>query len=124
MKVLVCGGRDFNDWEYLEKVLDDINAHERITVVVNGHAKGADSLARKWGVLNGCKVKGYPANWYPNGGTVLDRGAGPKRNAYMLADNPDISLVIAFPGDKGTANMTSLARKKGIDIIVVPPKEG
>ena len=38
----------------------------------------------------------------------------------MLVAHPDISLVIAFPGGKGTAGMVQMAQVKGIPVREVP----
>jgi hypothetical protein len=46
MKLLVCGGRDFEDAETLTRSLDEIdNDRSPITEVIHGAARGADSLA-------------------------------------------------------------------------------
>ena len=46
MRVLVCGGRDYEDRETLERVLDTIP----ITTLIVGDARGADSLAWLYGM--------------------------------------------------------------------------
>ena len=49
MRVLVCGGRDFADEEWLFATLDKI-ARDRgpINCVIHGCAQGADTLADAW----------------------------------------------------------------------------
>ena len=112
MKVLVCGGRDFNDGARLREVLDSF--HENlgpITCLVHGAANGADSLAGTWAAMKGVLTKAYPADWKKNG-----RGAGPIRNRQMLdEEHPDI--IIAFPGGRGTAHMVNLARSRGFKVL-------
>ena len=46
------------------------------------------------------------------------RGAGPERNARMLAEGrPD--LVVAFPGGTGTADMVRRAKAAGVRVVEV-----
>lgn len=109
MRVLVCGGRKFNDYDLLVLVLDAIS----ITVIIEGEASGADSLARRYGVSKGIEVRRCPADW-----NTIGRAAGPIRNQRMLdEERPD--LVVAFPGNKGTADMIRRARKAQVPVIDV-----
>jgi len=48
MKILVCGGRDFNDYDLLHMYMCTINGATSNSVIIHGAAKGADSLADKW----------------------------------------------------------------------------
>lgn len=113
-KVLVTGGREYFNREVAFRVLDEENPDE----VVCGAATGADQLALDWAYARERIKHPHPANWYPKG--TLDRSAGHKRNAAMLVAHPDISLVIAFPGGKGTAGMVQMAQVKGIPVREVP----
>jgi hypothetical protein len=113
MKVIVCGGRDYSNAEYLSLVLDEIHAKTPIAVLIQGGASGADHLAFRWA----CRTKGvsittHHAEWDKHG-----RAAGPIRNKHMLEDNPD--RVIAFRGGRGTANMVKQSRAAGVPVIEV-----
>jgi UDP-N-acetylmuramoylalanine-D-glutamate ligase len=109
MRVLVCGGRDYRDWDRLRAVLDDIP----ITTMIEGCAQGADSLAERYAALVTIDNEHYPAEW-----DVFGKAAGPIRNRQMLKfGNPD--LVVAFPGDKGTADMVKRARAAGVEVRVI-----
>ena len=108
MRVLVTGGRHYNDARKVQQVLDALEP--RPTFVIQGSALGADMLARGWAKLNGIAVLDYPANW-----KVYGRGAGPIRNQDMLTfGQPD--LVVAFPGGRGTADMVRRAVRAGVPI--------
>jgi hypothetical protein len=49
---------------------------------------------------------------------TLGRKAGPIRNERMLTEGkPD--LVVAFPGGRGTAHMTRLAREAGVEVVEI-----
>ena len=119
MKVLVFGGRDFQDYTLLTGVLDKIEP----THIVHGAAKGADSLAGRYAKEHSIPCTPYPAIWQKKdprtGWTYTDRGAGIKRNKRMLADSkPD--LLVGFPGGNGTAHMRDHATKAGYKVITVP----
>lgn len=106
MRVLVCGGRDYHDWDRLRAVLDDIP----ITVMVEGCARGADSLAERYATLVTIDNEHYPADWDRHG-----KAAGPIRNKQML-DEGLPELVVAFPGGRGTANMIEQAERAGVPV--------
>jgi hypothetical protein len=103
-KVIVCGGRNFNNKKAVFEILDYVKAD----IVVHGDATGADSLAGMWAKENGKEERAYPANWKLN-----KRAAGPIRNREMLAAENDESLLglIAFPGGRGTEDMVNHAKK-------------
>lgn len=108
-RVLVCGGRDYHDAEYMALILNAAKP----AVVIHGAARGADTLAGEWAKAAGVPVEEYPANWERDG-----LQAGPLRNLKMLAESkPD--LVIAFPGGKGTAHMRKIARAHGVQVVTV-----
>lgn len=112
MKLLVCGGRDYSDRETVFSRLDSIHAKRNITLLIEGGATGADSLARAWGRSRGVHVATIHALWETSG-----RGAGPQRNAAMLSLSPD--GVLTFPGGRGTANMVQQAKDAGVKVVEV-----
>lgn len=108
MRVLVCGGRDFNNPAWLTITLDELSRGSGWTTIIEGGAKGADRQAREWAVASGIFVQTFRADWMAHG-----RAAGPLRNSRMLDEGqPDI--VVAFPGGRGTADMMRQARERGI----------
>lgn len=115
MRALVCGGRNYADYTLLKEVLDGFENFkgEKITTVIHGAARGADTLAGRWARETGRQVEIYPANWKEHG-----KAAGPIRNREMLVEGrPEV--VIAFPGGSGTANMVSISKKAGVTVIEV-----
>lgn len=116
MRVLVTGGRDYQDREQLFATLDKIHAKKPITVVIHGDAAGADSLAREWATANGVAELPFAADWNKHYGR-----AGNVRNAIMLRfGRPD--LVVAFPGRNGTADMKFKAREAGVKVVQIKPR--
>lgn len=114
MRILVCGGRDYQDRESLFYTLTHLDQGDfREFEIISGMARGADSLAVDFAKTYDLPLHEFPANWDKHG-----RSAGAIRNQQMLDDGrPD--LVVAFPGGKGTAHMVSIARKKGVKVIEV-----
>lgn len=115
MRVLVTGGRNYQDHARVRAVLGKLHDEAGIDVLIEGGANGADRLARLWAEAFGVPVETYEADW-ENQGTF----AGPARNARMLSEGrPD--LVIAFPGGRGTADMVRKARKAGVNVVEIAP---
>lgn len=112
MRVLVCGGRDFEDYVHAARVLDVLHADHEIELVIHGGARGADHCADRWARARLVTRKVYPALWAQFG-----KSAGMIRNKAMLADGkPDV--VVAFHGGKGTANMVVLARDARVTVVL------
>jgi len=114
MRVLVCGGRKWsNQWATYD-FLDWLHRGLGITLVINGKARGADTLGRQWAIDRGIEKLDFPADW-----DRYKKAAGPIRNQLMLKEGKP-ELIIAFPGETGTANMVSLALKAQVPVIRFP----
>ena len=88
MRVLVCGGRDYDDYETVCLTLKQFD----IDTIIEGGSKGADSLGNRYAVEENIDVVTFPADWKQFG-----KRAGFIRNSQMLKEGePD--MVIAFPG--------------------------
>lgn len=124
MRVLVCGGRDYDDRQREFEVLSKLHLERGITAIIHGDATGADTFAVAW-IVNRhleaadlrrpfrCEAIPFPADWKKHG-----KAAGPIRNQRMLDEGkPD--LVLAFPGGKGTADMVNRARKAGVPVQII-----
>ena len=118
MKVLVCGGRDYNDQSTVSDWLDTIHdgaTHmgSKIECIIEGGAQGADACGARWADDNSVRRITFPADWNSHG-----RKAGPMRNSEMITKGePD--LVLAFPGGAGTADMVRKAKAAGIAIVEI-----
>ena len=113
-RVIVCGGRDFDDRDGLFRVLDRVHSDSPINILWHGNARGADTLAGQWARSRGVQCAPTPAQWKKHG-----KAAGPKRNQAMLGQG--IGRVVAFPGGRGTADMVARARKAGVRVITATP---
>ena len=114
MRVLVCGSRHWTDADAIAAALRSVQP--RPMLIIEGGAKGADSIAAALAVRARVNVAEYPADW-----TQHSKAAGPKRNELMLREGkPD--LVLAFHEDpnlgKGTAHMVRIAREAGVPVRV------
>lgn len=111
MRLLVCGGRDFTDKEFVYFVLDHFK--EMVETIIHGDAVGADSLGGAWAADSNIHWEAYPADWDGHG-----KKAGPIRNQQML-DEGKPTLVLAFPGSKGTQDMIIKSLKYGVSVISI-----
>ena len=122
MKVIIAGGRDFDDYDRLKKAIEQSGFN--ITEVVSGGAKGADSLGEQWASENGIVVTPFPAKWNDlkqEGAVIKINKWGRKYNAMAgfsrnekMAEYAD--ALIAVEGGNGTADMIKRAKKHKLQI--------
>ena len=116
MRLLICGDRNWIDGEFIRNILLDIGP-ENIEVVIEGGARGADTLARKAAQSLEIKVEEYPADW-----EFFGKPAGHIRNIQMLLEGRPTD-VLAFHDDfensKGTKDMIQRARKAGLTTTII-----
>jgi hypothetical protein len=116
MRILFCGDRNWTNY----KTIVDVMLELRPSLVIEGEAKGADSMAAMAATDYFIPVLRFPADWEKYG-----RAAGPIRNSQMLKEGKP-ELVVAFHDDiqssKGTRNMTEQAKKNGIQVYIYNSK--
>jgi hypothetical protein len=110
MRVLICGGRKFQDADLFNRTMAVIN---NIDVIIQGGAVGADYMAKIYAFDNKIKMEEYPAMW-----KLYGIAAGPIRNQKMI-DYGKPDMVIAFPGGTGTADMVKRAKINRIKVLEV-----
>ena len=119
-RVLVTGDRNYKDYNAVKETLAKLQ-DQGFTAVIEGEARGADTLAREAAKELGMRVIALPAKWDKYG-----MAAGPKRNAEMLTYDPE--LVVAFHDDldnsKGTRDMVVKSRAKGLEVRLVLHDDG
>jgi hypothetical protein len=97
-------------YEWLNTPMDEMVIQLEI---IEGGASGGDHLGRLWAEAYGIPYQTFPADWDKHG-----KAAGYIRNSQMVevAD----ALVLIWDGkSKGSANVKSLAEKKGIKIYEI-----
>lgn len=119
-KVLVAGGRDFNDLTVLGVKLDSLLRNKVEThniVIVSGKAKGADTLGETYAELRGYEVEEYPADWKNIcvEGAVIKENKHGKYNAVAghmrnidMAIACDVGVIFWDTQSSGTYNMIYL----------------
>lgn len=113
-RILVCGGRTYANQEQFNRAMEHAKQwFDPYFCIIQGQAKGADYMASFWAFTNDAPRMCFPAAW----GRISN--AGPLRNTWML-DFGQPDLVIAFPGNAGTANMVKQARERGVPVWEVP----
>jgi len=114
MKILVCGDRNWTEAGPIEQLVSALPAG---SIVVEGEARGVDSMARDIARVAGFEVRRYPAKWDRYG-----RQAGRIRNLEMLnTEGPDI--VVAFhdniQASRGTGHMVRCSALRGKPVVVL-----
>lgn len=125
VRIVVTGGRNYSDYEAVKRELDEwlalADAMQVGLIVIEGGATGADALARRWCEENPDSVRHIreDAKWTDldavpcvprrrKDGTLYNAAAGGIRNQKML-DAHLPSVLLQFPGGKGTADMVKRA---------------
>lgn len=112
-RLIVCGGVDFCDYDYLKNQLDRLIAYYENIRLVSGHARGADTLAERYAAEKSVPIQVFPAEWKKYG-----KAAGPIRNRAMLEyAKEETPVVAAFWNGKsrGTGNMLKQAKAAGAE---------
>jgi hypothetical protein len=113
--VVITGGRDFKDRQFVWDTMDAQAVILGIEQVVNGRAPtGVDQFVHEW-----CKERGVPERPYPADWDTHEQAAGPIRNQEMIDSEPEIERCLVFPGHTGTTDMARRCRKAGIERVFI-----
>lgn len=124
-RLLVAGGRDFDDREALQMRLYEILLHARregrTLVVIHGAAEGADAIAGEWAELQTDVVnRPFPvkrAEW-----NRLGNMAPYRRNVRMLEEGKPHAALLC-PGGNGTAHMRKQIERAGVPVLALAAKK-
>ena len=112
-KVIIAGGRGFDDYDKLADRMDFYLQNRSAVEIVSGTARGADKLGEEYAAERQLPVARFPAEWNKYG-----RSAGYKRNTVM-ADYAD-ALVAFWDGiSRGTKHMIDIAKEKDLQVRIV-----
>jgi hypothetical protein len=112
IKVIIAGGRNFDDFNKLCQVCDEFLQDQNDIEIVSGAYKGADLLGERYAAERNHPIKQFPADWRQYG-----KSAGLKRNTEMAAYAD--ALIAFWDGkSKGTNHMIELATQAGLKVII------
>lgn len=126
LRVIIAGGRDFNDFPLLMNkciaiLVEETKENDAIEKIriVSGGARGADKLGEQYAQIAHYDVSRFPAAWDRYG-----KSAGYRRNADMAkfaSEDGNVGILIAFWDGKsrGTKHMIELAERYGLKKYVV-----
>ncbi len=130
MKVIIAGGRDFNNYPLLCNVCDYLLQNQIDVTIITGMAVGADMLGYHYARERGYKIIKKPAKWNdvegkPKNEVKVNRGgnkywvlAGHARNIEM-ANEGDVLIAFWDKKSTGTRHMIHEASKRGLKIKII-----
>lgn len=130
MRVIIAGGRDFNDYKLLKEKCDLIFANNKPVEIISGrcfapktgvctfttyegiNVYGADGLGEKWAELNNVPVKPFPYL------KQYGKAGGPIRNRQMA--EYATNLIAFWDGkSRGTKNMIDTAKEFNLPTRII-----
>ena len=115
-KLIVAGGRDFNDYSLLSAAITQLaekKLSDRAVSIVSGVARGADAIGAHFARENGVVLYEFPADWNTYG-----KSAGYRRNVQM-AEFSDGLLAFWDGNSRGTKHMIETMQDMGKPVWVL-----
>lgn len=109
MKVVVCGSRSIRDTDLVESLIE--MAGFEITEVIEGGAKGVDTIAGEWARKKGIPVTVIKPQWNIHG-----LAAGPIRNQEMVKLGEAV-IAIWDGKSRGTVSTIAFAEEAGKPVV-------
>lgn len=113
IKVIIAGGRNFDDYDMLKVYCDRLLSKFKDVQIISGTARGVDILGERYAREREYHIMRFPPDWKSHG-----RAAGPIRNRKM-AEYADALIAFWDGKSKGTKNMIDEAKSKGLKIKVI-----
>ena len=110
MRIAVCGGRSFTDFDVFSHVLDAFKFDE----IISGGAKGADSMAERYAIECGIELTVCLAEWdkFPGNSAAYERNK-------MMVDMADSVIAFWDGKSKGTRMTMQLCWKAGKPLSII-----
>ena len=108
MKTIVAGSREGIPTDAVMEAID--SCPWPISEIVQGGARGVDSVAADYARRTGQPFRTFPADWNAHG-----KAAGPIRNRQML-EYADALIAVWDGKSRGTAHMIGIARARSVPI--------
>ena len=117
--LLIAGSRSFDDYKLLKEKCDEIIKDKSVNIhIVNGGARGADSLASLYARENNYEVRVFPAKWDKYG-----KSAGYIRNEEMhqyISKFKNRACICFWDGSsKGTKHNFYLCKKYNTQLYII-----
>jgi hypothetical protein len=115
-KLIVAGGRDFDDYVLVHGQLMELASttyRDKAVSIVSGMARGADALGARFAKVEGVRLYEFPANWDQYG-----KRAGFMRNEQMGRFSDGL-LAFWDTRSKGTAHMIEFMRKLNKPVHII-----
>ena len=113
MKVIIAGGRDFNDYDLLCRKADYYLSRQSEIEIVSGTAKGADKLGERYAEERQYPIKRFPADW-----SMWGKRAGYIRNTDM-AEYADALIAFWDGKSRGSKHMINIATEQNLLVRVI-----
>ena len=125
MKVIIAGSRWIENYEIVKQAIEESSF--KITEVVSGVAKGADTLGENWAELNDIPVKQFPALWskLKVQGAVIRQNEHGKYNAaaggirnQQMSEYADALICLWDGTSRGSGDVILKAHAGGLKVFV------
>lgn len=114
--IIIAGSRTFTDFNLLVATCDIVineTFSDKSIKIIEGGAKGADLLGRRYANLRKYPVETFPAQW-----SLYGKAAGYKRNEQMA--NVSQALIAFWEKEsRGTKHMIDIATAKGLEVFIL-----
>lgn len=104
MKIIIAGGRDFNNRSVMFPILSK-HINNMTDTIICGDARGADLLGAEWAAHFSIPIQHFPAYWDQYG-----KAAGFIRNAEM-GEHADALIAFWDGQSKGTKHMIQTMKR-------------
>ena len=117
VKIMVCGSRTITDRELIFKWINrELEIfHDNKVIIIEGEARGVDTIAKDYALINHLDIMSFPANWDKYG-----KAAGMIRNEEMVKVC-DHCLIFWDGQSHGTKNDIELCKKYNKTYRVIVP---
>ena len=113
MKLIIAGGRDFSDYDLLEREAEEMISGVQDVEIISGLARGADLLGCRFAQEYALPLRAFTAEWGKFG-----KSAGMVRDKLM-AKNATHLLAFWDGHSRGTMHMIDYAHDMGLKVKVV-----
>jgi len=104
MRLAIVGSREYSNYDETCEIIDFFAKRFKLTEIVSGGARGADTLGKRYAVEHEISYKEFPALWDTYG-----KRAGFLRNRQIVEYS---DMILAFwNGSKGTKNTIDICKE-------------